>query len=381
MNTAARVRQRRRLTPEGVLMPHSLIASQPRIDFGKDCHFTLDGEMPIDCMFKAGKGRTLFCFFNSALKPNVDYTLPVFTWVKFSSFLSGPRLFISDPTMQLSEDLRLGWYLGTSSYPIQEKISAIISMVMSKCGATRVAFVGSSGGGFPSIFYSRAFPNSVAMVNAPATNLRNHHNKKVVDAFCKVANGFKPIDQHPATTDLTEKKPSIRTGKVYVTQNSRDYDYIQSHLQPLLHLYGRHWTGLNFHGDDVEVIVDDWGDGHVTPPTTVMQDLLLSFDSCPGDTFSALRGGDCERGLRCEVAELPGGMFMASVANRIPGKDCAFYLLKNGVRIDTKWYSSSENFIFHIEDETATYRVKAFQKADEERPVVVESPVFKFKVR
>ncbi|WP_158644702.1 hypothetical protein [Paracoccus jeotgali] len=257
---------------------YSSLADLAEAALDVDTLFALkDGELPIDCMFKKGQGEVLFVFFNAALSPSANHVLPVFSWMKTASVLSGSKLFISDPTLFLSDEILLGWYLGSGTYPTQGVLEAIIRIVQKRSGAKKLAFVGSSGGGFAALYFASRFSEAIAYVNAPATNLIAHHNPKSIRVFSKFALGGGNIADFPGVVNLTEKAPAAGA-KMYITQNRGDQTYISRHVAPYLASLGIPWHGKSLDTKGVSVFVGDWGIGHVMPPPEVVKEILSAID-------------------------------------------------------------------------------------------------------
>ena len=343
------------------------------VDLGTDALFTIEGDLPVDCMFKRGSKPTLHVCFNSALTPGADYVLPVFTWTKATEPLKGSRLFISDPTMLLSPEIMLGWYLGSRDHPVQELVEAVIVEVMARTGSTRVVFTGSSGGGFPALLYATKFDNSVACVNAPATTLVDHHNRSVVENFCAIANAGQPMETFPAILDITQNTGPGRGGKVIITQNLNDHAFIESHLQPFLKSRGLGWTGGSQATPQVDLIVDDWGEGHVMPPREVMRDTLSRIEDCPGGDFDFLWGTP-EREPKCVIRKLSDGSFMAESSRCLPDCHYAFYLLKNGKKCETRSYKRSSSYIFRPRHGAGRYSLLLFERDENNQSTISRSP-------
>ncbi len=363
--------RQRDTTPWGDFHNVTSVSELDSVDLGTDALFTVAGELPVDCMFKKGSKPTLYVCFNSALTPGSDYVLPVFTWMKATEHLKGSRLFISDPTLLLSSEIMLGWYLGSRDYPVQELIEAIIAKVMARTGSRRVVFIGSSGGGFPALLYATKFDNSVACVNAPATTLVDHHNRSVVENFCAIANASEPMETFPAVLDVTQGTGC--GGKVIVTQNLNDHAFIESHLQPFLRGRDMGWIGGSQATPQIDLIVDDWGQGHVMPPREIMRDTLSRIDDCPGEDFDFLRGSPGKEPV-CAITGLPGGSFMAESSRCLPGRHYAFYLLRNGKKCETRSYKRSSSYIFRPRDGAGRYSVLLFERDENDRSIISRSP-------
>lgn len=252
--------------------------------------FTIDLEgLPFDGMFRRGTGGTLFVWFAAALAPMPDRALPVFSWVGQSGLCGGSSLFLSDPALLLSEDLTLGWYLGTRTRPLQPVMERVVACAARACGAVRIAFVGTSGGGFPALWLAGRFPGAAAFVNAPTTTIIGHHGRNAVRRFAGVAIPGGRIEDFPAALDLTAQPPG--TARRIITQNAGDTPFVTRHVAPFLRGQGLDWRGGDVIGDDLLVRMgspDRWGAGHVMPPREVVRVILRALDRAEGPGFAGL---------------------------------------------------------------------------------------------
>lgn len=246
------------------------------------------GPMFLDAMLKRGSGDTLFVFLNAALSGGPEVELPVFSWVNISGHCAGSRLFISDPTMALSPEIKLAWYLGTRECPVQTLLGDFIEDIFTKLGAKRIVFVGSSGGGFPALLYARHFKNAAAFVNAPATTVLKHHNPRVIGLYESVAMGGGRVADFPGQLDLCVDEASWEATKVVITQNADDRTYIRAHCTPYLKSRGLGWNGKDIVENDLLVFAGEWGTGHVMPPTSFCKDMLSVFDKHRSDGYHDL---------------------------------------------------------------------------------------------
>lgn len=251
----------------------------------------LDG-LPFDGMFRRGTGGTLFVYFSPALAPQPGRKLPVFSWVGQSGLCTGSALFLSDPALLLSEDLTLAWYLGTPEQPLQETMARVIAAVARSVAAARIAFVGTSGGGYPSLWLAGRFPDSAAFVNAPTTTITGHHARRAVQRFCDVVMAGAPIAEFPAALELPVTPPAPGGGaRIIITQNGGDRPFVTRHLEPFLSAAGLSWKGGDILTGDLLLRVGDpagWGEGHVMPPDAVTQVILQTLDRVEGEGFSGL---------------------------------------------------------------------------------------------
>ncbi len=277
---------------------------------GQSQPFSIDlGGLPFDGMFRRGTGGTLFVYFAAAAAHRPDRKLPIFNWVGQSRLCTGSALFLADPVLLLSQELTLGWYLGTSRQPLQEVLVRVVAAARRAAGAARIAFVGSSGGGFPALWLTERFPGSAAFVNAPTTTIRGHHARIAVQRFCDVALDGAPLAGFPGILELPAR-PAAETGARFViTQSRGDAEFAGHHVTPFLRSMGLDWTGADVLADNLLLRVGEperWGKGHVMPPREVTREVLWALDRVEGAGFSGLDLPALHRRI-CEADPLPGG--------------------------------------------------------------------------
>ncbi len=254
--------------------------------------FTIDLDgLPFDGMFRRGTGDGLFVYFSAAVAPQPDRKLPVFNWVSHSRLCTGSALFLADPTLVLSDKLNLAWYLGTRTRPLQEAMARVIAAVARAAGAARIAFVGTSGGGFPSLWLTERFPGSAAFVNAPTTTITGHHGQGAVRQFCDVAMDGAPIAGFPGVLDLPVVTPAKSGSKLVITQNAGDTPFVTHHVAPFLRGMGLQWDGGDVVSENLLLRMGEparWGEGHVMPPRDVTRAILGALDKVEGPGFAGL---------------------------------------------------------------------------------------------
>ena len=86
------------------------------------------------------------------------------------------QISISDPTIMQYGTHGIGWYAGSAEFPLQKVLIEILGEVFICGNYQRVVFVGSSSGGFASLFYSSFFSGSIAIAGCPQTNLYRYYS-------------------------------------------------------------------------------------------------------------------------------------------------------------------------------------------------------------
>lgn len=186
------------------------------------------------------------------------------------------RLLISDPSLYLDIELRLGWYAGNKYQPnLQDDISRVIKHLTN---GQRVVLFGASGGGFAALEQSLRLQGGVtAVVSNPQTNIFNYY-KTVSDNYLSVAWGIKDSDLIPFTSSVVTGYREKVDAKVLYLQNSGDTYHVSRHMIPFMD---------SLHPENqVEVMTPYIGKGHIGPGKDSFIDLLSKV--CLPDSFNAL---------------------------------------------------------------------------------------------
>src|SRR5699024_6730202 len=82
------------------------------------------------------------------------------------------RLFIADPAHYASDEVIIGWFLGTKNWPhYQKHLIDLFGVVNRDYSPSGMVFFGPSAGGYASLYYSSHIPSSIALPINPQTNL------------------------------------------------------------------------------------------------------------------------------------------------------------------------------------------------------------------
>lgn len=228
----------------------------------------VENGLPIDVNCQNRGFDTTVVFFQGAIDPK--WTLPAFGGMGVSSDAQVNRIFISDPSLVLTDRLNLGWFVGNSRMNIQKNLLQIIKHIVGTWGEQRLVFYGASGGGFASLFFSAHFPGSLALVSNPQTNVAKYE-LPAVERFAEVCYGVKgedPMSRLPddVTTNLVELYREPRGNVVAYMQNSTDFSHVEDHMNPFL--------SASHPDNEIHLLLGDWGTGHVAPPKPIHVEAL-----------------------------------------------------------------------------------------------------------
>lgn len=229
------------------------------------------GGLPIDLLVNPRNSDTTIFFFHGAIERH--YTLPVLSGLGISGGLEANRVFVSDPSLALDDNLMLSWYAGNYQQPdLQQSLVHIFRKIVTSLASSRTVFFGGSGGGFASLFYASHFENSLALVFNPQTNIANYSERAVHDfaekAF-QVPSGLKePLSGLPAeiVTDLCEIYGDYKDTKIVYLQNVNDDSHVELQLTPFIE--AMHPETHLF------LMKKPWREGHTPPPKELLTSVL-----------------------------------------------------------------------------------------------------------
>lgn len=227
--------------------------------------------VPIDLLVHPAASETTIVFFHGAIEPH--FTLPVLSGLGISGGLEANRVFVSDPSLVLDDELMLSWYAGNMHQPdLQQTLTVVLKKVAVSLGSQRVVFFGGSGGGFAALYYASQFRNSLALVFNPQTDIAKYNPRAVSDfvtkAFNMDADEHDPLSQLPVevVSNLCDLYSRPKGTQVAYMQNLNDDAHVRSHLGPFLEA---------MHPEtEVLLFKERWNDGHSPPPKELLSRVL-----------------------------------------------------------------------------------------------------------
>lgn len=219
-----------------------------------------------------GQKTTIF-LFHAAVDLD-SATLPIFVGQQLTEDLKANVVFISDPALDRGSGI--GWYAGDNARPLQSDLIKVIDHVIEGLPTTdNLIFFGPSAGGFASLYYSHHYPNSLAIVSNPQTNIAQYHSQHV-SVYRKACWGNKELEETGITYDLVPLYSESFPNWVVYLQNEDDTFHIEKHLEPwkkAVEKYPGRWATL----------FGDWGDGHAPAPLYLLVGLLGYAIELDGD--------------------------------------------------------------------------------------------------
>lgn len=196
------------------------------------------------CLYYPGADDALFVMMPSAVERS-KIVLPAFnrwTWAAQGVF-PGHTLCIGDPTLELDDEMCLGWCLGSRNDCAADQLVEFITKFAAAKGipAEKIVFWGSSAGGFAALALASRVPGSTAVaINAQTDALAYDMAYQVglVRKFCFDDQTEEQIRaQYAHRVDMRVQWADAGTSRAILVQNELDVHHYDVHFKPF-------WTAL-----------------------------------------------------------------------------------------------------------------------------------------
>lgn len=203
---------------------------------------------------------------------------PYFQRIKWFAHVDGIGVSLADPTLDLSEDVQIGWFVGTKSVDYAKVTIAYLAELFSRLGIVpeKTLFFGSSAGGFASLAFAAHMPGSRALAANPQTDVTQFHEPVELGKMMRATFGGLNLTLMPERfwarlriADLWRINGVVP--RAIIVLNTYDSWHLQQHVVPLL----RSIDGLQVDGRLDVRFYSDTEKGH-NPPGL---DLLLPMMS------------------------------------------------------------------------------------------------------
>lgn len=226
----------------------------------------MDGGLPIDIRYDSRGYDVTTVIFHAALSSKAT-RYPVFMGASMTEEMPTNRIFVSDPSLYISETLRLSWYAGNKKQPkLQWTLRSILKTLIPK--HHRVVTFGPSGGGFAAMYFATKFEGATAVPVNPQTDLAMYSPPEVA-RYAEQAwglTGNDVLNQIPSVTNLAPLYRAAPQTRVFYVQNRNDHSHVNRQLHPFLE------TLRNGHA--VHPVLLDGEEGHKPPPREQMNAVL-----------------------------------------------------------------------------------------------------------
>ena len=245
----------------------------------KGIHSISYNGIPIDINIDIKNQDVLFVFFNGASPRGGNMKLPVFSGLGVIPE-NANIICINDPTLYVNEELCLAWYSGSKWQNIQKILLKIILHIIQVSGCHKSVFVGGSGGGFASLFYSRKVKNSMAIVWNAQTDIARYVPKFVSDYASYAFSSDRMDDSYDdlklqINMSLLEEYDKGFDNAIFYMQNKSDW-HLNEHCLPFIESLQHTDSGKVIKNlkKYLQLQIGDWGKGHEPPPKEVISSLL-----------------------------------------------------------------------------------------------------------
>lgn len=170
-----------------------------------------------------------------------EYAHPYFQRIKMFDDLDGIAISLADPSLDLAEDIQIGWMLGSRWVNYAETVATFFEGLFEHFGIRndQALFFGSSGGGFISLVLGTHVRGAKVLAMNPQTELLRFHDvrelSRVLEAgWAGVSNMtiYRNYHHRFSIAALWEKEQHIPNVTVMV--NTYDAWHIEHHIAPMI---------------------------------------------------------------------------------------------------------------------------------------------------
>lgn len=133
----------------------------------------LPGDVPLDALI-VNRGTSVVVVALHGATDRAKTQLPRFEWLRSMLEYEVSCIFFGDPSLHLSPKLLLAWYTGWETADVQAEVAAWSKRIADAIGATRVIFMGASGGGFAALQTSALLDGSEALAFNAQTDIARY---------------------------------------------------------------------------------------------------------------------------------------------------------------------------------------------------------------
>ncbi|MGL5903882.1 MAG: hypothetical protein ACRCZO_14475 [Cetobacterium sp.] len=221
--------------------------------------------------------KSILINFTGAVSNRNGLKGPFFSGKHLSDTLKTPLVSISDPTLELDNEITLGWYAGNAEIlDIPKKITEVIEHICKVLKVKPIIF-GGSGGGFAGLNQARLLNiEADILIWNPQTSI-GMYSKQFIEKYCEVA-GFSSLEESGIVYDLCKVEKRVNCRIIYM-QNSSDW-HVKKHMKPYLERYNILMKS-DYFGEDIDnnlyLYIDKWGEGHVAPSKRIIVEGLKAL--------------------------------------------------------------------------------------------------------
>lgn len=344
---------------------------------------------------------------SGAVTNRKEKSAPFFSGLALATEMRLPIISISDPSLALDDEIALSWYAGNQwETVLPQKIAEILDAIGGRLNIPLVIF-GGSGAGFAGLLLATTLKaDAKVLVWNPQTSISAYHwrpvSKYVSTAFPKqrqlaeCAEKITYSDRSKYLYDLLEETGIIH--QVFVNeirnnisllylQNRSDIEHVMSHAARFCERSSWYRAGKSSfctNDGNIAIFFGDWGEGHAYPPRKLLVKSieLLINNKDTNLIVKEIEDKKEETGIKTPFFHWFCGTPIsyikvnATIRNEIVSVECriddeavdtnglqyAYYLLKDGHKIHSKWYSAEPFAEFNHENPADNLEVIVFAK-------------------
>jgi len=257
--------------------PSDVGITKYRADVGKGC--------TLDSLFVNKRSDVLLVSMHGAIQ-RATIRLPRFERLRSFLRTEHSSIYFSDPALYLGEKFSLSWFTGWRETNVPHLIADWVERAAYASGASKVVFVGSSGGGFASAQVSSYVPGSVAVAFNPQTVISAYRpNGSLGYGRGFIRNIMPELTPNGGLASLdgeTDWAAPLRdrgsmivrysrpvSNKLLFVQNNKDHSHWVDHYTPF-----RETTEGGVNKNRIRYVIYAGPEGHSAPPREVFDAAL-----------------------------------------------------------------------------------------------------------
>jgi hypothetical protein len=233
---------------------------------------SIKGALPIDLLYVPAGGDTTVVSFHAASRPASP--LPIFAGANVTADHGVNRIYVSDPGLYCDDEVKIAWFAGSSECCLQDDLPKILEKLIDAAEGFRTVFWGPSAGGFAALYYSKFFPDSLAIPVNPQTVLANfgyenqrNYTRAAFDALTPAEHDV--VFNEKICSDLRKHYAGKTPNYILYVQNLLD-PHVEQHMLPFLDSLEPTFRVRKYESDA-------WGLGHVAPPVEELRRIVGSM--------------------------------------------------------------------------------------------------------
>lgn len=241
------------------------------------------GRWTFPALYYPSEKKNLFVLMPSAVNRSKS-SIPAFNRWKWAveGIFPGSVLCISDPTLELHDELELGWLLGTKENCATTALSQFVTKIAeaNEIPVENIVTYGSSAGGFSALSLSACIDGSVAVAINAQVDAIAYKVTPQVDLVSKMCFGMPKESvrlDFSSRVDMTTRWRDVKNSRAFLVQNIDDWHHHNVHFKPLWASLGGDpgQEGVAFAGRHIAWVHRQEG-GHV-PETKEMAKKIIEI--------------------------------------------------------------------------------------------------------